>query len=226
VPHSLVLNASYEPLCVVPQRRAVVLVLNQKAVTLEESGAPLHAAAFELPAPSVVKLTRYVRVPMRRGVPLTAAPSSPRFRALCVLRRPGDQHRPRHSAFARRSARLGQRRLLLPQVQPREGDRPLMELGWRMKRQPVQPSGSPGGSCPREGPTHAGCRTSRGTEPMWTCCRSSPTGRTASSSLRPTHPSESLLNHRTTAYTQNGSAAVNAWQHRRPERRIPSVTAL
>ena len=53
MPHSLVLNASYEPLCVVPQRRAVVLVLNQKAVTLEAAGASLHAARI----PATIAIT-------------------------------------------------------------------------------------------------------------------------------------------------------------------------
>ncbi|CAM5633571.1 hypothetical protein SALBM311S_01840 [Streptomyces alboniger] len=44
MPHVLVLNASYEPLGVVPLRRALVLVLENKAVCLEESGAFMHSA--------------------------------------------------------------------------------------------------------------------------------------------------------------------------------------
>jgi hypothetical protein len=51
VPHALLLNASYEPLCVVSQRRAVVLILSDKAVTLEGSGDLLHAATWSMPAP-------------------------------------------------------------------------------------------------------------------------------------------------------------------------------
>ena len=35
--HALVLNATYEPLCVVPDRRAMVLVLARKADAVEES---------------------------------------------------------------------------------------------------------------------------------------------------------------------------------------------
>ena len=143
MPHSLVLNASYEPLCVVPQRRAVVLVLNQKAVTLEANGAALHAAAFELPAPSVVKLTRYVRVPMRRGVPLTRRAIFARDAGRCVYcdapatsidhvipRSRGGRHAwDNVVSSCRRCNHV-------------KADRPLIELGWRMKRQPVQPSGS------------------------------------------------------------------------------------
>ena len=44
MPHVLVLNASYEPLGVVPLRRALILVLNDKAISLEESGALMHSA--------------------------------------------------------------------------------------------------------------------------------------------------------------------------------------
>ena len=56
VPHVLVLNASYEPLGVVPLRRALVLVLNEKAICREDSGALLHSATRVIPAPSVGRL--------------------------------------------------------------------------------------------------------------------------------------------------------------------------
>ncbi|MBW8820268.1 MAG: HNH endonuclease, partial [Streptomyces sp.] len=71
MPHVLVLNASYEPLGVVPLRRALVLVLENKAFSLEESGAFMHSATVTVPAPSVVRLKRFVRVPYRGPVPLT-----------------------------------------------------------------------------------------------------------------------------------------------------------
>ena len=70
--HALVLNASYEPLCVVPLRRAVVLVLAQKAVVVEQAGdRVLHSEHTTVEAPAVVRLRHYVRVPYRRSVPLT-----------------------------------------------------------------------------------------------------------------------------------------------------------
>ena len=40
---ALVLNATYEPLCVVPSRRAVVLVLDHKAEVLHDTGEALHS---------------------------------------------------------------------------------------------------------------------------------------------------------------------------------------
>lgn len=68
---ALVLNATYEPMCVVPLRRAVVLVLAEKAMVVEAGEQVLHAEHVALPVPSVVRLHRYVRVPHRRVVPLT-----------------------------------------------------------------------------------------------------------------------------------------------------------
>ncbi|MGI9600765.1 MAG: HNH endonuclease [Acidimicrobiales bacterium] len=63
---ALVLNATYEPLAVVTARRAVCLVLADKAILLEDSGRLLRSERTELAEPSVVRLTRFVRVPFQR----------------------------------------------------------------------------------------------------------------------------------------------------------------
>jgi 5-methylcytosine-specific restriction endonuclease McrA len=68
---ALLLNASYEPLCVVPTRRAVVLVLTAKAVVLEQAERTLHSERLSLAEPLVIRLTRYVRVPYRSRAPLS-----------------------------------------------------------------------------------------------------------------------------------------------------------
>jgi 5-methylcytosine-specific restriction endonuclease McrA len=67
---ALVLNATYEPLCVVSARRAVVLVLGDKAEVVHDSGNRMHSARLTVTVPSVVRLTTYVRVPVRRRAPL------------------------------------------------------------------------------------------------------------------------------------------------------------
>jgi len=67
---SLVLNAGYEPLSAVSAQRAVVLVLQDKA--LVEHAHPVfrvRAASVELPLPRVIRLRRYVRVPFRQRAP-------------------------------------------------------------------------------------------------------------------------------------------------------------
>ena len=68
---SLVLNASQEPLAVVPARRAVVLVLKEKAEIVVSNGVVFHSQWIEIPAPSVVRLRYFVRVPYRARASLT-----------------------------------------------------------------------------------------------------------------------------------------------------------
>lgn len=62
----LALNASYEPLTVVPVRRAVRLVLDQKAELLEADDArAFRSEKAEVPFPLVIRLVRFVHVPRR-----------------------------------------------------------------------------------------------------------------------------------------------------------------
>lgn len=68
---ALVLNASYQPLCVVSVRRAVVLVLKQKAEVVVGSGRPMRGATLSLDSPSVIRLKYYVKVPLRTRAALS-----------------------------------------------------------------------------------------------------------------------------------------------------------
>jgi 5-methylcytosine-specific restriction endonuclease McrA len=65
------LNASFEPLCVVSARRAVVLVIKEKAEIVHRNGAEFRAERLTVPVPSVIRLRHYVRVPYRSVVPLS-----------------------------------------------------------------------------------------------------------------------------------------------------------
>ena len=67
---ALVLNASYEPLCVVSTRRALVLVLDDKAELVTSTGAALRSPTTSFEEPSVVRLLSYVKVPYRARVAL------------------------------------------------------------------------------------------------------------------------------------------------------------
>ncbi len=140
---ALVLNATYEPLCVVPARRAVVLVLVGKAVPLATGEEVMHSSRTDVAVPAVVRLTRYVRVPYRAGVPLT-----------------------RKAVFARDGGRCvycGAAATSLDHVVPRsrggphswdnvvsacgrcnhvKADRTVADLGWRLRRLPVAPTGA------------------------------------------------------------------------------------
>jgi len=63
----LVLNASFEPLNVCSVRRAVVLILKEKAEMLEQGERTLHSESITLPHPVVIRLVTYVRVPRDRA---------------------------------------------------------------------------------------------------------------------------------------------------------------
>ncbi len=144
----LLLNASFEPLAVVTAKRAIVLLLAGKAecVQVAMEGAAFRSENLSLPAPSVMRLSRYVRVPYRRAVPMTRAG---------VLRRDG-----------RRCAYCGRRADTIDHVVPRsrggkhtwencvaacracnskKADRLVDELGWTLRAKPGPPSRNGGG---------------------------------------------------------------------------------
>ena len=69
---TLVLNAGYEPLAVVSFKRALVLVMNEKATVVEHTETdPVWGTRRAYERPAVIILTRYVRVPGGRHVPVT-----------------------------------------------------------------------------------------------------------------------------------------------------------
>ncbi len=63
----LVLNASYEPLNIASWKRAVVLLIKEKADQVENSNAMLR---FGFPLPSVIRLRNYIQIPYKE-IPLT-----------------------------------------------------------------------------------------------------------------------------------------------------------
>ncbi|QBI55375.1 HNH endonuclease [Streptomonospora litoralis] len=142
--HVLLLNASYEPLTTLPLRRAILLVLREKAEVVhgDAGGTALHSATTALSVPSVIRLRRYIRVPYRRRVPLTR---------VALMRRDAN-----HCAYC------GKRAETIDHVIPRsrggahvwenvvasckpcnhrKADRLLDELGWKLNVTPTVPRG-------------------------------------------------------------------------------------
>lgn len=68
---ALVLNATYEPLSIVPARRAACLVLVDKADVIEDDGTVMRSASLSVPVPLVIKLRYVVRVPYQRRAALS-----------------------------------------------------------------------------------------------------------------------------------------------------------
>ncbi|ROS51339.1 HNH endonuclease [Frigoribacterium sp. PhB24] len=140
---TLVLNAGYEPLAVVSDRRALVLVMSQKAtVVAADAEHPVLGAVMSWDRPSVIVLTRYVRIPHTRQIPVSRRG---------VMRR--DSHR---CAYCGRSATT------IDHVQPRsrggadswenlvacclkcnnlKSDRTPHEMGWELLVTPKPPHG-------------------------------------------------------------------------------------
>ena len=139
---TLVLNAGYEPLAVVSFKRALVLVMNEKATVVEHTETdPVWGTRRSYERPAVIILTRYVRVPGGRHVPVTRRG---------VLRR--DNH---HCAYCGKAAST------IDHVLPRsrggrttwenvvascgrcnlsKGSKTLKQAGMHLRRKPVRPS--------------------------------------------------------------------------------------
>lgn len=143
MPHALVLNASYEPLCVITQRRAIVLLLTHKAVVVEPGEEIYHSERTLVAAPIVLRLTRFVRVPYRSSVPLTRRGVFARDGGKCVYcGAPATSldhviPRSRGGAHVWENVVSACRR-----CNHVKGDRAIADLGWRMHRLPHEPSGA------------------------------------------------------------------------------------
>jgi 5-methylcytosine-specific restriction endonuclease McrA len=65
----LVLNASYEPLQIISVRRALILLLQEKAELIEAAEQQLRACHLSFDVPLVIRLVRYIRIPPRLKLP-------------------------------------------------------------------------------------------------------------------------------------------------------------
>ncbi len=137
---ALVLNASYEPLCVVSVRRAVVLVLKEKAEVLHTSDRVLHSERAAIPVPSVIRLTYFVKVPFRARAALNRRAVFARDGGRCqycgataenidhvIPRSRGGQHVWENVVAACRPCNT------------RKEDRSLTEVGLVLRRRPTAP---------------------------------------------------------------------------------------
>jgi len=62
----LLLNQNYEPMTVVSAKKAIILVYLQKVEIIEKRDQQVRSQFLALPLPSVIRLTRYVRIPRKR----------------------------------------------------------------------------------------------------------------------------------------------------------------
>ena len=140
---TLVLNASYEPLCVVPVRRAVLLLLLDKAVVEKPGETVLHSERLSVVAPSVVRLQRYVRVPRHSHVPITRRAVLARDHERCAYCA-GRADTVDHVVPRSRSGPHAWENVVAAcaRCNHTKGDKTPAELGWRLHRLPAPPKGA------------------------------------------------------------------------------------
>lgn len=145
----LLLNATFEPLAVVTAKRAVLLMLSGKAECVQAAleGGAFRSENLSVVAPSVMRLSRYVRVPYRSSVPMTRAGVLRRDGRICaycgkradtidhvIPRSRGGMHSWENCVAACRACNS------------RKADRLLTELGWTLRIPPGPPRRANGGS--------------------------------------------------------------------------------
>lgn len=141
----LLLNASWEPLRVVPTRRAISLVIAGKAELLEHGDGFLRSANDEFPVPVVVRLNYMVRVPFQAAAPFSRRALRARDEGRCQFagcKRSGTtvEHllpRSRGGATDWENCVLACER-----CNAAKGNRTLAEVGWRLKRPARAPRGA------------------------------------------------------------------------------------
>ena len=139
---ALVLNATYEPLCVVSVRRATILILSAKAVCVADGEGILHSARSSLPTPSVVRLTRYVRVPYRTHVGMSRRAIFARDGWRCAYCH-GSAETIDHVMPRSRGGRHVWDNVVAAcaRCNHTKGDKTPAEIGWRLRVTPMAPKG-------------------------------------------------------------------------------------
>jgi len=139
---TLLLNATYEPLCVVSVHRAVGLVLSDKADVIADGDAPLRSERLTMAEPAVIRLRYFVKVPFRARLPLNRRNLLARDRgrcAYCANRADTMDHvvpRSRGGVHAWENVVAACR-----PCNATKGDRLLAELGAQLPFTPTAPSG-------------------------------------------------------------------------------------
>ncbi|WP_027345397.1 HNH endonuclease [Hamadaea tsunoensis] len=140
---ALVLNATYEPLCVVSVRRAAILVLSGKAVCVADGEGVLHSTRRALNVPLVIRLQRFVRVPYRTHVGLSRRAIFARDGGRCVYcagpAETIDHVMPKSKGGGHHWENVV---AACARCNHTKGDKTLNELGWRLPVQPSIPKGA------------------------------------------------------------------------------------
>jgi 5-methylcytosine-specific restriction endonuclease McrA len=143
VSQTLVLNATYEPLGVVSDRRALILVLNQRATMVEESSTVLHYAGGQVTLPSVVRLTKFIKIPYRHSIPLSRRALFARDGGKCVYCGAAASSIDHVIPKSRGGAHCWENVVsACHRCNHIKADKTLKEIGWKLRTTPKEPSGA------------------------------------------------------------------------------------
>ena len=137
------LNATYTPLGVVSWKRAVCLVLDQRAEIIESSDSILRSAGgFSIDLPLVIRLTHMVKMPHQRRQPLTKGALRTRDQGRCQVS--GCDKKGNSVDHLIPTSRGGKHEftnvvLMCSGHNALKGDRTLEEMHWTLKQKPVSP---------------------------------------------------------------------------------------
>jgi 5-methylcytosine-specific restriction endonuclease McrA len=137
----LLLNSTYEPLNVINIRRAVRLLITEKANSIEYNGREIHYGKGILKVPEVVRLSYYVKRPIQR-VKFTKAAVFVRDNYICQYC--GLQTKELTVDHVIPKVRGGETVWTnivsaCKRCNNKKGDRPLKDSGFKLLRQPREP---------------------------------------------------------------------------------------
>lgn len=148
---TLLLNASMEPLTTVSWKRALVLLMEERADLVYESETKVNSTSGEVALPSVIRLRNYVKVPYDRRVPLNRRAVLARDGHVCQFthcdnqattidhvypRSKGGPHAWTNVVGACKKCNFKKADTLMENMTQPNGKK-----GWKLKREPKEPRG-------------------------------------------------------------------------------------
>lgn len=140
----LLLNASYDPLRVITLKRAIVLVMQDKADIIESGDGVIRSQYLSIRTPSVIKLKYFVKIPYRAKMPLNNRNVLIRDKHECAY---CDDRKATTVDHVQPRSRGGQHRwenvvAACYRCNAKKADKTLAEIGWEPKWEPYVPSGT------------------------------------------------------------------------------------
>lgn len=139
---TLLLNASFEPIRVLDTKRAIVLVLQDKAEIVSEGDTEYRSSSVSIAAPSVIRLKYYVQIPYRSKIAISRRGVLSRDNFVCQFvgcnnkATTIDHVMPRSKGGAHAWENVV---AACQKCNAKKADKTMEQLGWKLKKQPKAP---------------------------------------------------------------------------------------